>query len=389
MKEKLIDIFESPISGVWGDEPDNGVGFPVLRTTNFTNEGVINYNDVTIRKLDLKKPCAKFLKRGDIIIEKSGGSDKQPVGRVVYFDGQENTYLFNNFTAVLRVRDHHKWNSRYVFFSLFSIYKKGGTTPYQNRTTGLHNLQLSNFLSDFCLNAISLTEQNDCVNRIDKIDITIAKRKIQLEKLDLLVKAKFYEMFGSVKENLYKYEVSTVGKECRLKSGNSLPVEIENEGGEVPYVKVGDMTYKGCDKYLNTSSHMVSIKTAAKGLFPIGTTIFPKRGGAISTNKKRFTTIPICADLNVMGVTPKNRINPEYLYTYFVEVDLGLLNNGSSVPQINNKDIAPLEILVPPLDLQNKFAHFVERIENIKSKIKQSLEKLELLKQSLLQKYFG
>ena len=64
--------------------------------------------------------------------------------------------------------------------------------------------------------------------------------------------------------------------------------------------------------------------------------------------------------------------------------------NGSSVKMaVTAKSLGEELFISPPLELQNEFAHFVERAEKIKSKIKQSLEKLELLKQSLLQKYFG
>lgn len=82
---KLADIFYKPISGEWGDEDINGIGIPVLRTTNFTNEGVIDYSNVVTRLINSKNIKDKFLVQGDIIIEKSGGSPNQPVGRVVFF----------------------------------------------------------------------------------------------------------------------------------------------------------------------------------------------------------------------------------------------------------------------------------------------------------------
>ena len=84
---KLIDITGKALSGEWGNDDETGDGIPVLRTTNFTNEGVVNYNDVVTRSITKKNIDEKYLRRGDIIIEKSGGSDKFPVGRVIYFDG--------------------------------------------------------------------------------------------------------------------------------------------------------------------------------------------------------------------------------------------------------------------------------------------------------------
>ena len=141
---------------------------------------------------------------------------------------------------------------------------------------------------------------------------------------------------------------------------------MENEGGPIPYVKVGDMNYPGNERYITTSSRYVSEATAGKGIFEVGSILFPKRGGAIGTNKKRMTKLPICADLNVMGVSSNGQLLPEYLLAYFDMIDLGALSDGSSVPQINNKNIAPLVICVPPMELQKQFAAFVEETDKSK-----------------------
>ena len=184
--------------------------------------------------------------------------------------------------------------------------------------------------------------------------------------MDQAVKSRFIELFGDQTANPYAWQQTSIGACCTLKSGTSLPADRENEGGAIPYVKVGDMNYPGNEQYITTSSRFVSEQTAGTGVFPVGTVVFPKRGGAIGTNKKRLTRIPICADLNVMGVTAGRRLTPQYLMAYFNTVDLGTLNNGSSVPQINNKDIAPLLICIPPMALQEQFAAFVEQTDKSK-----------------------
>ena len=141
-KVKIQDIIYKPLSGVWGEDDTTGDGIPVLRTTNFTNEGVILYKNVVTRIIRDKNLQNKYLRYGDILIEKSGGSDKQPVGRVVYFEGEENKYLFNNFTSILRVKDPDGCNQKYLFYFLYSNYLFGGTRKYENKTTGIHNLKL-------------------------------------------------------------------------------------------------------------------------------------------------------------------------------------------------------------------------------------------------------
>ena len=74
---RLRDVFECQITGEWGNEcAENEIGTKVLRTTNFTSEGIINYNDVVVRSISESKIEKKKLHYGDIILEKSGGTEK-------------------------------------------------------------------------------------------------------------------------------------------------------------------------------------------------------------------------------------------------------------------------------------------------------------------------
>ena len=232
--------------------------------------------------------------------------------------------------------------------------------------------------------------QYTVIRQLDLVGEIIKNKNRQLSKLDELIKARFVEMFGDPQDSKSKWKKSTIEKSCTLKSGKTLPRNIENEGGNIPYVKVKDMNSLENMTYITTSTRFVSDKTANKNIFPVGTVIFPKRGGAIGTNKKRLTKVPICADLNIMGVIPDNtRINSYYLFEYFNMVDLNTLNNGSSVPQINNKDINPLNINIPPLSLQNEFANFVQQVDKSKVAVQKSLDETQKLFDSLMQEYFG
>lgn len=141
----LKDVLEHPISGEWGTDDLGGTGIKVLRTTNFTDYGVLDLHDVTTRNIDYSKVQKKILKINDILIEKSGGSDTKPVGRVVRINQDDESYLFNNFTALLRVKDK-RLDPRYVFDFMFTNYKMGGTRKYENKTTGIHNLKLDDYL---------------------------------------------------------------------------------------------------------------------------------------------------------------------------------------------------------------------------------------------------
>ena len=92
---------------------------------------------------------------------------------------------------------------------------------------------------------------------------------------------------------------TTIGETCTLKSGTTVSPALERPGGDFPYLKVADMSFEGNEDQITSSSRFLmraDIKESA--VIPAGATIFPKRGGAIMTNKKRFAALPICADLN-------------------------------------------------------------------------------------------
>lgn len=136
-------ILES-FPGEWGKEDDRGDGVMVLRTTNFQNDGHINFNEVVTRDIEQRKVDKKHLKKGDIILERSGGTADNPVGRVVYFDS-EDIYMFNNFTQLLRVKQDVE--SLYVFYSLFNFYNtnKNAIRSMGNQTTGIQNLKMDKY----------------------------------------------------------------------------------------------------------------------------------------------------------------------------------------------------------------------------------------------------
>lgn len=144
----ISDIIHRPISGDWGKENKiKNSGVNVIRTTNFTDDGIIDYSDVVARDIDKNKIGEKELRFGDIIIEKSGGSDSKPVGRVVMYDKYDKNYICNNFTSVLRKKSDFIDND-FLFLFLFYSYHNGRTKLYDHKTTGIHNLKLQEYLDN-------------------------------------------------------------------------------------------------------------------------------------------------------------------------------------------------------------------------------------------------
>lgn len=393
-KVELVDIIEKPISGEWGEDDYVGNGKFVLRTTNFTNEGVINYSNVVTRAINKIHLENKYLRDGDILIEKSGGSDKQPVGRVVYFDGKPNTYLFNNFTSLLRVKEK-KASKRYVFYFLFYNYLNGKTRAFQNKTTGLHNLKLEPYLRSLKLLLPPIEEQKAIAEQLDKVSSLIEKRKQQFSVLDTLVKSKFVEMFGDPEINPHRFKKVTINDVCesivRGPFGSSLKKEF--------FVEKGDKSYKVYEQ-----KHAIQ-KSATIGTYYIDETKFKelsrfecKAGDFLmscSGTMGEIYQLPENCERGIINqalckFTLNKKITPVYFLVFMKQTIGKLETKGSGIKNIAAVSyVKTMPVILPPIGLQTQFTAFVERVDNLKAKIKQSLSALELLKKSLMQKYFG
>jgi type I restriction enzyme S subunit len=192
------------------------------------------------------------------------------------------------------------------------------------------------------------------------------------------------------------WKLSVVERLTTIGSGQSSKIIISKckTEGEIPWFKVSDMNLEGNEKFMLRSQNYLSPREVAvlrMRIFPVGTVIFPKRGGAISTNKKRILTQPSCIDSNTMALTPHG-CSSDYFWMWFCTVDLGRLSDGSNVPQINNPDILPLEVPLPPSAEQQEIVRRVEALFKIADQIEERYKKgrayIDKLTQSILAKAF-
>lgn len=394
---RLREIIGKPLTGEWGNEDLTGTGVPVLRTTNFTNDGIISFDNVVTRDISPNRLNDKWLKHGDIIIEKSGGSDRQPVGRVVYYVGENNAYTFNNFTSALRVQDQSHWNPKFVFYALFYNYAIGGTRKYENKTTGLHNLKLNLFVDKFAINWISVSEQNRIVAVIDAITHLISLRQRQAEKLDELVKARFVEMFGDPVRNTKQFPLVELQDLYDVSSSKRVyQDEMVLDG--IPFLRISDIVEKStndkCTPQCFISQEMYD-QLSQKGLTPnVGDILVTSRG-----------TLGLCYEVKPgekfyfqdgMISWLYNRkdcvINTYLLYAFRmpgIRKQIDGSNDGSTVSYLSIARLKRLKIELPPLALQTEFSHFVHEVDREKERIQRSATLLETLKRSLMQQYFG
>ena len=141
---KLEEICEFK-NGLWKSEKQPLVSVTVLRNTNFTKNGQLNLQDVAILDVEERLLKDRLLQFGDIILERSGGGPKQPVGRVAFFNIREaRNYSFSNFTTRIRIKDE-KMLPIFLWRVLYYFYQKGGTEKLQKQTSGIRNLEFDRY----------------------------------------------------------------------------------------------------------------------------------------------------------------------------------------------------------------------------------------------------
>ena len=236
------------------------------------------------------------------------------------------------------------------------------------------------------------------ISRIfDKIDALIASRKEQRTKLDQIVKSRFIEIFGNPKLNPNSYPISQLSEHIKfLTSGSRGWAQYCVDNGSEWFITIKNV--KDC-------------RISIDNMQPINA---PDNAEAKRTKvQEGDLLISITADLGRTGVVTKEiadhgayinqhltciRLNKEILnpmyVAFFMESPAGKeqfeSKNQSAVKAgLNFNSINSLRLLVPPLELQNQFAAFVAQTDKSKLAIEKSLDKLEILKKALMQKYFG
>lgn len=183
----LSSLIAESYPGEWGKEAKNNNGVKVLRTTNFQNNGHIDYSDVIVRYIEQKKIEKKCLRTGDIILERSGGTKDNPVGRVVLFEA-EGEYMFNNFTQLLR--PIKSVNPYYLFFYLHTSYNadKASMRAMASQTTGIQNLNMTDYMAKE-IPLPSLEEQEQFERLYRQADKSKFELKRAIEAIDKVIKS--------------------------------------------------------------------------------------------------------------------------------------------------------------------------------------------------------
>lgn len=248
------------------------------------------------------------------------------------------------------------------------------------------------WLKEIEIPLVSPDEQHRIVAILDKVTDLIAQRRAQLDKLDLLVKSRFVEMFDQC--DCYEFLGDA---NIYISDGNyssKYPTADEFVDNGVPFIRASNMVGNTISDtemyYISPQKH----EELLKGHLKPYDVLIATRGaiGKIAVVPERHNDSNINAQIVLLRCNRDN-YNPIYLSYYLqlpsTQMKIHSLTSGSAQPQLPIKRLVQLELLKPPIVRQNEFSNFAEYLRSLSFYIQQSIDKLDTLKKVLMQQYFG
>lgn len=382
--ESVLDALESHHAGYWGtDAGQSEVNVRAVRNGDVGTGGQLRWTALPVRGFKDQERRRAQLHVGDIVITSSGNC-----GEVAYIEVEppEPTCV-TNFVRLLRP-NREVCDPRYLFHFLRQESFRRSLAPFI-RGTAIKNLSVEAALGQTALALPSLEEQRRIAAILDHADALRAKRRDVIAHLDTLARAIFAGMFAL---DGVSAETTALGNVADFYAGGSLPVgtSFASQTDGHLLMKVSDMNLAGNETLISRTQLWSARPGARAATAPAGSVVLPKRGASIATNKKRVTTRSTVLDPNLMAVHPHHdRLRLRYLFAWFEQFDLTSITSGSSVPQLNKKDLAPLPVPVPPLHVQDQFGERLAALDHVRTTAVGQLDKLDALFASLQDRAFS
>lgn len=423
-------IVESVKNGIWGDEPkQNEDDIPCIRILNFNrNEMEVNIDDLTTRNIPILKQRDYILKKGDLLIEKSGGGEKNPVGFVAIYN-HDLPAVYANFMAKISLKKNEA-KSEYIKYLCSNIYNKRIHLDSVNQTTGIQNLDTETYFKRF-IPLPNINEQEKIAKFLDEktaqFDSIISKKEALIEKLEEAKKSLIsevvtgkvrvvktddgYELVERKKEEMKDSGVEwleDIPNEWDLKRSNyvfkfskGLSITKENLQDEgIPCINYGEIHSKyGFE--VNPKRH--KLKCVTEEYFNSNPNALIKYGDFVFADTSEdiqgcgnFSYLnaedSIFAGYHTIIARPIKTVSSRYLAYLFDSDDwriqIRTKVSGIKVFSITQSILKTTKVILPTLSEQKLIVDYLDNkfvsINSIINNMKKQIEKLKEAKQSLI-----
>lgn len=400
---KLKQTVSSCINGVWGNDPAESNNTIVLRVADFDrNKLVISDDKLTYRYIQKKDILSRKLKKGDLLLEKSGGGDKTLVGCVVLFD-KEYQAVTSNFVA--KMSPLEEYDSKFLTYVFNTLYSLNINLFSIKQTTGIQNIDANSYLNEtFCFPALEVQRKivNFLDNRTKKLDESIYLKQQQIEKLEtykqtiiqnavtkgldlkIQLKDSSVDWIGSVPEHWevkrLKY-VLTERNERTITGEEPLFMVSQKHGLVVraDYHEKATVAFSNIDNKIVCENDLVFNKLKAHlGVFYKSEITFK---GIVSPDYAVYKRKAYIDDLKFLEILFRH---PSYIKQFIVRAT-GIVEG---LIRLYTSELFDLHIAIPPSNEQKEILEFSEKIttqvESAKNVLQHQIEKLREYKTVLI-----
>lgn len=381
-KMKIGDVCNILNGFAFKSENYMDLGIRIIRIANvqkgFIEDTMPVFYPITSEGLD-----KYMLEEGDLLISLTGN-----VGRVALLEKKMLPAALNQRVACLRLKTD-KISKRYLFHILNSNYFEQQCIQ-SSKGVAQKNMS-TEWLKEYEIPLYPIEQQAEIISVLDKIGLIMADRAKELKKLNDLIKARFAEMFGNPVNNDRGWECKLLNDICDgIGDGLHGTPEYDDNGG-YPFIN-GNNLIDG-EIVITPATKMVSEETYKKHLIDISpNAILISINGTLG-KLAFYNGEQVMLGKSACYCNLKSSVNKVFVYGVMKsDAFAEFLDNSSTKSTIKNvglKAIREYKLILPPTKLQEQFAVFVKQTEKSKVVIQKSFDEMQLLFDSLMQKYFG
>lgn len=375
---RLGDVFPLVRNGASIKQTDGAAGIPITRIETISNREIdrnkFGYADI----IDDSKYKDYILQDGDILM--SHINSEKHLGKVALYKKQGNEQIIHGMN-LLMLRANPS-----VLFPPFAIYFfETSAFLLQIKKITKKSVNQASFtvksLKEVEIPLPPIDEQRTIAAVLDKVSGLIAKRRQQLDKLDELVKSRFIEMFGDPVLNPFEWQKTTLETNATLLNGRAYSQDELLDSGKYPVLRVGNF-------FSNRGWYYSDLELEEDKYCDNGDLLY---AWSASFGPQIWHGGKVIYHYHIWKVLVGNAYNKLFLCKLLEYTTESLMGetHGIAMLHLTKSGMEKTEFIVPPLALQEQFAAFVTQTDKSKLAIQKSLEKLEILKKALMQKYFG
>ena len=390
-KYKLNDLAYRKLeygSGAAATEYDGSVRY--IRISDIDENGKLNDTVVSPSVYDDKYT----LKDGDILFARTGAT----VGKTYRFKETDGNFIFAGFLIRFSPNTSLVLPDYVYYFTKSPQYRQ--FVLRNMKVVAQPNINAKQY-GDLEFYVHSLKEQGCIVDKLIKIERLIDLRKEQFELLDNLIKSRFVEMFGDLNLNDKKWIEVSLEKACGVIHRYPTFYGMEYVEKGTPVVRIGNILSDGTVD--DNLENYVNVYDTVNEDFPLtiiekddilmavrGDGSAAKRIGIVKSDNLSGANL----SPNLLRIKAKEGFTNSIFLFWYLTSDVGQKRLDTYVNKTAKKNIAAKDIKivttpVPPIELQNQFATFVQQVDKLKVEVQNSLREAQLLFDSLMQKYFG